>query len=171
MRHFVELGKVARPHGFRGEFVVQSHGGADSALSYVQELFIGKSETSLISFRIVEAAWMPRGWKIKLQGIETQEAVSRWQGLPVFAPRSELKPTVQNEYYLADLEGATVKEWPSNKSVGTFLGAETISPKTADRWWVEVEGKRMAVPAIRHFVARVDPADRIIYIQNLGELE
>lgn len=83
MRQLVELGKVGRPHGFKGDFVVQSHGGRDSALAYLDEVFVGPSDQSsecpLESFKILEASWMPKGWKVSLDGVNSIEKVRSWQ--------------------------------------------------------------------------------------------
>jgi 16S rRNA processing protein RimM len=172
MRKLLAVGKVAKPHGFRGDLIVSGSGGTDCSLSYLTEVFVGKSAENAVAFKIQTAAWMPKGWKLKLTGFESDETVKAHRNELVFVDRALLKNTENNEYYIADLEGAEVLDQDSGKCIGHLVGVEsTGSPLTGDRWWVEGNELEIAIPATKRFICKVDSNGRKIWVTNIGELQ
>src|SRR5687767_2633065 len=96
----VEVGVVARPHGFRGAFVAVCGSGQESALSYVRHVYLDG-----VAHEVREAAWMPSGWKLELDGVADAKAI---RGKKIFVERSQLRTLPANEFYLADLQGMKV---------------------------------------------------------------
>jgi 16S rRNA processing protein RimM len=171
---FIELGRVLRPHGYSGALLASSHGGKGSAFRYTQELLLGSSldPKGATRYRILEAAWMPKGWKLKLDGIDSEEQVKKLRGSFLFVDRKDLQEPNSNEFYIADLIGAEVFESNSEERLGTFIGAES-SQGGQDLWWIQGTNDTLAVPATRHFVQRVEGngSQRTIWLQNMTELK
>ncbi len=166
---WIELGKIIKPHGFKGAFVVNALSGQDSALAYVKEILIGPQPESAPSYEITESAWMPRGWKIVVKGISSDTTVNELRGASVFTERTALKKTQKGEYYVSDLIGAEVHD-ENGKKIGVFSGSEPL-PGNRDRWWITLEsGQSLAVPASKQYVAKVDVKEGVIHLQNLGKL-
>jgi 16S rRNA processing protein RimM len=172
MPNLVTLGKISRPHGYRGEFVAVGDAGPESALAYIKTLFIGKDASNIRSFQVVETAWMPRGWKIKVEGITSEVEVKALQGALLFAERDQLSALSDNEYYLGDLENATVIDHASGKVIGRFRGAESMKKSQGpDRWWIDTDAEQLVIPATSHYVDHIDVAQKTIYVKNLPELK
>ena len=132
-------------------------------------MFVGTDPQSAVPYPITEAAWMPRGWKIKLAGIETEEAATALARQHLYAERAALPATAANEYYLAELVGAAVIEEATGIAVGTVSGVETTAG--GDRWWVATpDGGELALPATKRFIAEVDVAERRLSVRHLDEL-
>lgn len=168
----VELGTVGKPHGYRGEFVAYTDSGRESALELASKLFVGKTPESALPYPVVSATWMPKGWKIKLEGVETDETVKSLRGHLLFANRAELPPTEEGEFYLGDLVGCTVRNADSGEDVGRCTGVESLPGVTQDRWLVEGrDGETFGVPAVRRYVDRVDVETRVIWLRNLSDLQ
>jgi 16S rRNA processing protein RimM len=167
MLKLVELGKVARPHGFKGHFVVDSPSGHESSLGAVSDILIGRSPEDTTPYRIIEASWMPRGWKLHVEGVDTEAQVHALKGATVYAPREELPETEDGEYYISDLIGASVIDTETAREVGTLSGVETDGQH---RWWIRSSEGEFAIPANAHFIVSVDVEQRQIRVRNLSEL-
>lgn len=166
----VELGKIVKPHGFRGAVKVRSHGGKDSALSYLSQVYVQTSDR-VDCYKIVDRAWMPKGWKIHLDTIRTEEAAENLRDATLLAAREDLLPPGVNEYYIEDLQGATVVDSESRKPVGTFVGVHTSSGEVSqDIWNIEIEGRPLLVPACSQYIASIDTHSKKIYVKNLSDL-
>lgn len=142
--------------------------GRESVLRDLTTLYLGKTPDTASAFPVTEASWMPRGWKLQVTGIDTFEQARALAGCSVYGERSALPKTEANEYYLADLQGATAVDAVTGKPVGTYRGVESTGG--SDRWWFDGPEGEFAVPAIRRFVLEVDPAGKRIVLQNLGDL-
>jgi len=164
----VELGVIARPHGFRGAFVVSHAAGKESALSYVKEVWIGASPETATLHQIVEAAWMPSGWKVQVEKITSDVEVKTLRGNAIYADRDLLPKLEEDSYYVDDLFGAKVIESETQEWVGTFLSVEAAGNQT---WWnILYKGEPKLVPAKRHFIESVDAVAKEIRLRNLKEL-
>lgn len=171
--HLISIGRVIRLHGYKGDLVVLSGAGKDSALGYLKNVWIGSQPESATSFELEEASWMPKGWKITLKDLRDEASAQRLKNQSVFARREDLEPASEDEYYVSDLEGALLVDAETGKERGKFIGLETpasASPGLTDLWWFEIEGEERAVPAVKYYIDRVDPQGRRIYVKNLNEL-
>jgi len=170
----IEIGKIIRTHGFKGAFVVACPSGREASLEKIPFVLLGKGEADVRRFEISEAAWMPRGWKVKLIGIEEEAQAKALIGTLVYADRQDLPPPEPDQYYVTDLIGASVIDATAQTPIGTFEGVET-GIAGQDRWWIKTSSDSFAVPAIKKFVYKVErnPATGklIIWLQNYNEFK
>ena len=168
MAKLVLIGTVVKPHGLDGSVLVKSDTGQESSLQYVPSLWLGATPENSQEYEITETAWMPKGWKVTLDGVEKIEAAEPLKGLKVFVDREELDETDDDEFYLSDLNGLTAQDENGNK-LGRYLRAETPENST-DLWWFEIGGKEIAVPATKTYLKKVDVKAGIIVLANLDKL-
>lgn len=166
--NFVEIATVGKPHGFRGAFVAVTDAGRDSTLGSLDTIFIGPSPDRLTEHSILEAAWMPKGWKLAVSDIQSDTQVKGLRGQKLFAPRQDMPEPEAGEFYVGDLVGCDVLE--DEKVVGTFAGVEFGERGTGDRWWVDSPRGRYGLPANGHFIVKVDAKARRIHVKNLAEI-
>lgn len=169
--HFIEIGKIVRPHGYKGDCFATSLSGAESALSYLKSVYIGNSTDRLLKMTLLKASWMPKGWKLTLEGISTEEAAEGLRDTFIFAERNQLKTLPENEFYIADLQGMSGIDSRSGESVGTFLYAEEITA-TQSRWWFrDKAGTEFSIPAIRKYIGNVDSKTKTILLHHLEDFD
>ncbi|MCB0417964.1 MAG: 16S rRNA processing protein RimM [Bdellovibrionaceae bacterium] len=170
---FIELGVVVKPHGFKGSFLVRSSAGEQSALRYIKNLYVGSSSTDAQPLSVSEAAWMPKGWKISVNEIESEEAVDTIRGQSLFARRADLEEPGSNEFYVEDLVGLPVWDCDASRPIGSLMGVEPLSDRSigGDRWWIKTQtGKEVAIPANARYVEEVNTKQGYIRLRNVGEL-
>ena len=131
-------------------------------------LYIGASPDTAVPYPVDEAAWMPRGWKLKLNGIDTIEQAQSLSSAEIFADRAALPATGESEYLVGDIVGFAAVDADSGEPLGSLVGIETIPG--ADRWWFALGDDEIPVPALKRFIVKVDAATRTIHLRHLDEL-
>jgi len=119
---------------------------------------------------------MPKGWKLKLAGVESDQTVQALRGQSLFINRTDLPATESNEYYLGDLVGCQVRDADTNEEIGCCAGVESTPvpgiTDFQDRWLITLtSGETLAVPAVRRFIDKVDVDERVIWLRNLSDLK
>jgi 16S rRNA processing protein RimM len=105
----VELGRVTRPHGIRGEVRVQLHWAGSDTLEHVGEITLMRGKENVGVRRIESARRVEKAVLLRLSGVDDRDAAEALRGLAVCVPRERLPPPEEGEYYLCDLVGATVR--------------------------------------------------------------
>lgn len=171
----IKIGKVLKPHGYKGSFTVSNPEGKNSALKTATTLYIGSSEKEVKPFSIMEAAWMPKAWKITVEGFTTEEQAESLRDQLVFLNREALPKPKTNEYYVTDLVGLEGIDSVSLKSIGTFKELEEIgiagTAIVQHTWCFEKDSNILKIPAVPHFVVSVDLKNKKVFLKNLNELE
>ncbi len=163
----IEIGVVSRTHGLKGAFMVRTPSGKVSSLATLQEICI---EGEWIA--IESASWMPKGWLVKLVGIDTIEDAETLVGEDLFADVVDLPTPLPGQYYIHDLVGCAVFE-ESGEKVGSFKGIEQTneSPDRGQVWWiVETEKGERLVPTHPHFIRSVDVEKKEICLKHWKDL-
>jgi 16S rRNA processing protein RimM len=99
----IEIGRIARAHGIRGEVVIATHDPASDVLSGLEAVWIGGVEK-----RILEARGTHRGWLVQLDGIATRNDAETLRGQAVEIDREALDLD-DDDVLLDDLVGCKVK--------------------------------------------------------------
>ena len=163
----VRVGEIVRPHGLKGAVFVHAPQSDKEALSEVDDVLVGRDENDLKSYTLVEADWMPKGWKLTLEGVTTVEAAEGLRGQSVYLSRDDIH-TGDNEYLVQDLIGCDVIDRIKGK-VGVL---DSVEPATmgADRWWVKTpDGDTVPLPAIRTFILSVDTRKKQIQVVDFDQ--
>jgi len=164
----VELGLIKSPHGFRGEFILSSDSGQLSVLSLIKLAFIGTSSCDVMPFSVVSARWMPKGWLMRLAGIDSDAHVRNLVGFHVFVERHAFPELPPNEYYLSDLLGATIFDSEQQLELGKFAGLEGSGKQ---HWWiVKTQRGEILIPPRERYIKHVDLNARLIYLCHVNEL-
>jgi len=167
----IQIGKISKPHGFRGDCLATSLSGRDSAFSYLKKVYIGKAKNATQAVNLTKVAWMPKGWKLTLEGIDSEEKVNVLRDSLIFASREDLKETSENEYYILDLEGCTAFDASTKNPIGTFISSEEVlSNSQQNRWWFkDKNGKEFSIPAVKRYIEKVDVEKKEIWLLNLSD--
>lgn len=104
----IEIGRVARAHGVRGEVRVALHWEHSDSLSFVDEVVLTAKGKSFGTFRVRAARQADRAVLLSLVGVEDRDRAELLRGAAVSVAREALPPLEDGEYYLCDLVGASV---------------------------------------------------------------
>jgi 16S rRNA processing protein RimM len=171
--NLIEIGKISRLHGYGGAVVVFTSSGKESVLGDVDAVWIGTSPDKASSYLIHSASWMPKGWKIELSNVDSEEAAKALVGMRVFAERESLPSLEENEFYVSDLLDLPAYDRDTDELIGRFIALEESSSERsikASCWLFETKDGPLSVPAVAHFIHSVDLKQKKIWLHNLQDL-
>lgn len=103
----IELGRIAKPHGVRGEVKVVPHWANSAALLDLDEVML-ELDGETRSFRIESARPAHRALLVKFLGVNDRDQAAELRGARVSVRRELLPEPEPGEAYLCDLVGAKV---------------------------------------------------------------
>ncbi|MFN7135672.1 MAG: ribosome maturation factor RimM, partial [Myxococcales bacterium] len=105
---WVRIGRVARPHGIRGELLIRADDPDSTSLLDQDELFL-RDEKGAVEKRRIASARVHRGdYRIVLEGLDDRDAAEALKGREVLLDRGALPDIEADEFYVADLVGLEV---------------------------------------------------------------
>jgi 16S rRNA processing protein RimM len=166
--NLLEVGRVLKPHGLKGELRVQLHWVGSEALSQVSEVLLRK-EAREIRAKIAAVRDGGKGILLSLNEVRDRNAAEAICGASVWVDRAQLPKLEPGEYYLVDLIGAQVVA--PDGAVGTVVDLSFYP--SMDCLIVETPGgSRVEQPLLPHWIARVDaPAGKIELSSRDGLIE
>lgn len=99
----IEIGRVARAHGIRGEVVIVTHDPGSDVLGRIETLWLGGVER-----RVLVARDTQRGWLVVLEGMATRNEAEVVRGQAVEVDRAALELD-EDDVLLGDLVGCQVR--------------------------------------------------------------
>ena len=150
------IGRVLRPHGLRGELVVQPEHLSPVPCREGSEVWLAGA-----CHRVARCRIDSRGrWLIALEGVADRDAAEALRGAEVFSEAAELPELEQDNYYIHDLIGCRVHA-AAGGELGEVVG---VVRGPQDQLEVEREGRRALVPMARALLREVDLQERRIVI-------
>ncbi len=104
----VEIGRLTRPHGVRGEVRVHLHNAESETLDSVREVTLVRKGATLGVYAVTSLRHADKAVLLRLRGVEDRDRAEALRGSSVCVPRSALPALAPGEYYLGDLVGARV---------------------------------------------------------------
>lgn len=104
----VEIGRLTRPHGVRGEVRVHLHFEGSDTLEQVKSVTLTRKGVTLGERRILSARRADKAMLLRLEGVPDRDTAETLRGASVCVPRASLPALEEGEYYLSDLVGARV---------------------------------------------------------------
>lgn len=147
----VRIGRVVKPHGVRGELVVEPLGDSVALLDPGADLGVGKSaqRMELLAIRPHAGRWL-----MVLEGIDDREAAEALRGAWLTVPESTLPAAGDGEAYVDDLIGCELRD-----ERGERLGriADVLSGSAQDVLEVDTENGRVLVPMVAEWLLELAP--------------
>jgi len=155
----VLVGRVVRPHGVRGEVVVESL--TDRASRFDAGRRLGcraGSATSVLT--VARSRPGSTGLIVAFEEIGDREAAAALRGAELEVDRAEVPPAKSGEYYYYELVGARCVD-ARDGELGRVVDLEE-GPAGLLLWVEDDAGRRLPLPFVERFVAGVDRAARRI---------
>jgi 16S rRNA processing protein RimM len=152
------VGRIARPHGIRGQVVVNPETDfMEDRFRVGQILRVGAPERTR-EYEILEVRFHQGRPIIRLTGVETMNEAETLAGAEVWLPQAGLAPLPDRTFYRHDLVGCAVRD-----TRGTDLGHVTEVEGTLDRSYLVVDG-HMMIPLVDGICVAVDIAGRLVTV-------
>ena len=150
----VLVGKVTGAFGVKGELRIAAYTESPLALINFRTLL---KENGELAITLVSGRSFKGGVIARAKDVETKTDADRLRGIKLFAPRSALPPTEEDEFYLTDLIGL-----PVETADGTALGKVKAVQNFGAGDILEIDGgvgaKGLYLPFTREIVPVVDIA-------------
>jgi len=160
---FLLIGKVAKPHGLRGQVKVLSYASSNDSFFVGQKVFLGEGEEKKVLL-ISGVKVQPHGLLLNFQGLDNREQAEGLSGSSLYIDKKDLKALPEGEFYWHQLIGSRVFN-----DQGRFLGImEEIFPTPAHDIWIIRDGKKeVLLPAVEDFVLSVNVPRGEIRVRDL----
>ena len=150
----LEIGGVARAHGIRGEVVVVTHDPDSASLVAGACLYVAG-----VAREVERARATPKGWLVKLVGVETRNDAEALAGAVVEVDRDGVALD-DGDVLLDDLVGCAVT-LADGTPWGTVVAVE---PGPQDRLVIRDGGVERLLPLVDALVPRIDLDNGVIVV-------
>lgn len=155
----IEVGKIVRPHGVRGEIKVRIPDELiEMAPGMTEVLLAGESSArKVMACRVHQGAWL-----LKLEGVETRNLSESLRGKSVSVLESELPRSSAESILPTELLGMQVQD-----NDGNLLGylTEVLATGSNDVYVVtRPNGRELLLPALQSVVHDINGDSRIIKV-------
>jgi len=148
------LGRIAAPHGIRGDVVIESYAGEPQAIAAYGPL---ESEDGTRKIEINVVRVTPKGVIAHVAGVDDRTSAESLKGLSLYVERARLPVAAEGEYYRADLIGLAAEDREGRK-VGTVVAVENYGAGDILELRLEGRAKTELIPFSDAFVPVVDTA-------------
>ncbi len=162
---YLVVGFLRRPHGVRGEIIMDLHTDFPERLEAGRKLFVGEKHKALPLEGVRSHA---NGVLVKFRGIDTPEDAGQFRNQWVYVKGSEVPDLPEGQIYQHELFGMTVVD-EAGKPLGTLT--EIIETGANDVYVVtDDSGKELLLPAIPAVILDIDAGRRLIRVHLLEGL-
>lgn len=165
----IALGRVLKPFGLNGEFSVALLTASVERFAEVSRIFVGSHDDheQLEGFVVQSVRLVGSKPVLKLQGVDSREAVAMLRGMYLLVPDHEEAPLPPGEYYEHHIVGCRVRD-----SDGQDLGQVIeVLPMPAQDVYVVENGERIWwLPAARALFESIDIEHKLITIGMIDGL-
>lgn len=142
----IEIGRIARVHGIRGEVVIATHDRKSELLDTLPTVWVGG-----VAHRVVRARNTHRGWLVQLEAVATRSEAEALRGQVVEVDRAALA-LGDDDVLLDDLVGCRVE-----RVDGTPWGTiAAIEGGMQDRLVIHDGEIERLLPLVDEFVTAID---------------
>ncbi len=147
---FLAVGLLRRPHGLKGEMLMEVWTEFPERLRAGKRVYIGENHAA---HRIRSARAMDRSRLVLLEGLNTPEDTFAFRNQIMYVRADELPRLPEGRYYHHELLGMTVLD-PEGRLLGVL--SEILETGANDVYLVKCEGGELLLPAIADVILAVD---------------
>ena len=162
---YLAVGFLRRPHGLRGEIVMDLHTDFPERLKRGRKLLVSDEHTLMVVEGIREHQ---KGVLVKFNGVDTPEDAGKLRNTWVYVKASDVPPLPEGQIYQHELFGFQVVDENEN-----LLGqlVEIIETGANDVYVVRNDtGKEILLPAIPSVILDLDAERRLMRVHLLDGL-
>jgi len=178
---WIALAEVARPHGVRGELRLKLYNQDSDILLEQDEVLIRLKDGVEREMTVAKARRADDAILMKLHAVDDRDSADGLRGARICVRRDAFPPLEEGEFYVCDLEGATVVVRTHEAGAeGEPVAPVVLGTVRELRTYPSVEvlvvsatdgGKDWEVPLVAAFVESVDVARREVVVTSFEGLE
>jgi 16S rRNA processing protein RimM len=159
---WVEVGRVRRPHGVRGELLIESSSDVGGRFAAGSELQLVPKRGARRRVRVDAARSHGDGVLVRLEGFESRDDVEPLRGAHFEVERSQIPEAPEGSYYYFELIGCVC----SDRHEGELGVVEGVL-EDGGGLLLEVrgEGRSVPVPFVDSFLRSIDVEGRCIELE------
>ena len=162
---YLTVGFLRRPHGLRGEIIMDLHTDFPERLKRGRKLLVGDDH---ILMTLSGSRPHANGMLIKFEGVETPEDAGKFRNQWVYVRASDVPPLPEGQIYQHELFGFAVRD-ENDQPLGEVV--EIIETGANDVYVVKDDsGREILLPAIPSVVLELDPVRRMMRVHLLEGL-
>lgn len=171
-QNFVEIGKIMKPFGVKGELKVLFYIDDSSDLSNVDVFYIKdkKQDSGFreMKFSSLKFSENPEYAKVVFTDIVDRTLAEAWRLVPLFVKKECLAAPSEGEYFIKDLLG--LKAIYQNQEIGTVFNVFEVANQ--ELFVIKQLNTKMdlAVPFNDHYVSSISLENKEVVFDNLDEL-
>lgn len=150
----IVVGRIVKPHGIKGEVVVEVHSDSPERFARGSAVDAGDPDGSDLERLTVRKTRDDRGrLLVTFDEVSDRSGAERLHGTLLSIPAGDVAPLAEGEYYDWQLQGLPVEDEEGNV-LGTLVRVDR--GPASDLWIVDADGAEVMVPAVEEFVRDVD---------------
>lgn len=163
------VGRVRRPHGVRGELVIEALTDSPEAVFAAgRRVFAGTRDGKVASgepeLRVQRSQPFKDGWIVAFEGVADREGAALWRDCCLLVPEGEVRPPGEEEVYVHDLVGMRVVLARDGVEIGTVREVLEL-PQGLVLDVTRPAGRKSALlPFDDHTVTEVDTDEHVIRV-------
>jgi 16S rRNA processing protein RimM len=162
---YLVVGFLRRPHGLRGELIMDLHTDFPERLESGRSLFIGEARKPMT---LMSSRTHAKGRLVKFKGVDTPEDAGLFRNQWVYVKATDVPDLPEGKVYQHELFGLAVEDENGN-SLGELV--EIIETGANDVYVVrDSNGREILLPAIPAVILELDPARRLMRVHLLEGL-
>ena len=157
---FLAVGKVLRPHGIRGELLLEVHTNAPTHLAEVNTVYFGDEHAPypLLASRTHRGQLL-----IKVEDCSDRNQADALRGMLVSVAIEDAVPLKPGEYYHHQIVGLSVVS-DDGEALGTVT--EILETGANDVYVVQGPHGELLLPAIKSVILKVAPPQMTVHLLN-----
>lgn len=163
----VELGKIGRPHGVRGEIRLFLHNPTSDFIYSLSSIHLGMSPgKEMTKYSVISIKGAAKFHILKLKGVNGREQAQLLCGQLLWIPRASFPPLDEGEYYINDLIGIEVT--CNQVNIGRIVdsreqgGIEVVTVADSER--------EIQIPLIEQYVSQMNIPSKLLEVYNIQDL-
>jgi 16S rRNA processing protein RimM len=158
------VGRLRKPHGLKGDCTLfPLTDTPETVFTPGRELWLVnlKGDTVAGPLRVERSRSYHREWLVKFSGVDHRDALDPYRGQFLGVPQESLAPPAEDEVYLHELDGFSVRLQDD-----TPLGLVSAVYEMPSGLMIEVQGpkREFLLPYKKEFVQQVDRAGRRLVV-------
>jgi 16S rRNA processing protein RimM len=149
----IEIGRVARAQGIRGEIRVDSWTDWPERFLAGGSIFIQPSAGEGAWHQVVRTRLQGRTVILKLAGVDDRDQADMLRGAVLKIKNSDRPPLHDGQYYIRDVIGLTVRT-EDGRVIGKIN--DVLKMPAQDLYVVTGSGREILIPAVRQIIKKID---------------
>jgi 16S rRNA processing protein RimM len=157
----VRVGRVLRPHGLRGEVVVEVETEVRGRLAAGSELLLRSRDGVVRPVRLATGSFAATTARVRIEGCASRNDAEALRGAELEVPIERVPEPPPGAFWQHELVGAICRDRRAGE-----LGQVEELIEHGGRWWLQVRGARgeVLIPFAEPFLERVDRETRTLYL-------